>query len=67
MGAECVIDESMVAFRGRLTFHQYIPEKAYKYGVKLFKLTNTGGYTFNIRVYAGKNEDKSVTTDDLVM
>lgn len=67
MGTECVIDESMVAFRGRLSFRQYIPGKAHKYGVKLFKLTNTNGYTFNIRVYAGKNEDRKGTTDDLVM
>lgn len=32
------IDESMIPFRGRLKFKQYIPGKAHKYGVKLFKI-----------------------------
>ena len=31
------VDETMVPFRGRLIFRQYIPGKAHKYGVKLFK------------------------------
>jgi len=45
------VDETMVPFRGRLIFRQYIPGKAHKYGVKLFKLCGT-----NVQVYAGKSQ-----------
>lgn len=48
------IDETMVPFRGRLNIKQYIPRKSHKYGLKLFKLCVKGGYTWNIKVYAGK-------------
>jgi len=49
-------DETMVPFRGRLKFKQYIPGKAHKYGIKLFKLCGVNGYTYNIDVYAGKSQ-----------
>lgn len=32
------IDETMIPFRGRLCFCQYIPSKRHRYGVKLYKL-----------------------------
>ncbi|XP_025418685.1 piggyBac transposable element-derived protein 4-like [Sipha flava] len=50
------IDESMVSFRGRLKFRQYIPGKAHKYGVKLFKICEVNGYTHDVNDYAGKNQ-----------
>jgi len=50
------VDETLVPFRGRLKFKQYIPGKAHKYGVKLFKLCGVNGYTYNIDVYAGKSQ-----------
>lgn len=37
-GKSIVIDESMVPWRGRLRFRQYIPGKRHKYGIKLYKL-----------------------------
>lgn len=54
-GKNIVIDESMVPWRGRRSFRQYIPGKWRKYGVKLCKLCLPGGYTYNIEIYAGKN------------
>ena len=33
-----VVDESLVPWRGRIVFLQYLPSKAHKYGVKVFKL-----------------------------
>lgn len=54
-GKNIVIDESMVPWRGRLRFRQYIPGKRHKYGVKLYKLCLPDGYTYNIEIYAGKN------------
>ncbi|XP_045467004.1 piggyBac transposable element-derived protein 4-like [Harmonia axyridis] len=49
-----VIDESMVPFRGRLKFRQYIPNKTHRYGIKLYKLCSPEG--FNTIIYTGKGE-----------
>ncbi|XP_050507475.1 piggyBac transposable element-derived protein 4-like [Diabrotica virgifera virgifera] len=53
-GRTFCVDESIVPFQGRLIFKQYIPQKTHKYGVKLFKLCGGNGYTWNLRIYAGK-------------
>nr|CAH7741472.1 unnamed protein product [Callosobruchus chinensis] len=47
------IDETIVPFRGRLSFLQYILGKRHKYGVKLFKLCIEGGYTYALKIYGG--------------
>lgn len=47
------VDESLVPFRGRVVFRQYIPNKRYRYGIKLFKICAIGGYTCKLKVYAG--------------
>lgn len=46
----------MVTFRGRLIFRLCIPGKTHKYGIKLFKLRGTNGYTYNVQVYGGKSQ-----------
>lgn len=51
------IDETLVPFRGRLAFRQYIKNKRHKFGIKLFKLCTKGGYTYNLSVYCGKEGD----------
>lgn len=56
-GKILVIDESMVPWRGRLQFRQYIKNKSHKYGVKLYKLCTVDGFTFNMIVYTGKCEN----------
>lgn len=48
------IDETMVPFRGRLLFLQYILGKASKYGVKMLKLCDESGYTYETQAYSGK-------------
>lgn len=60
-GEDLVIDESMMPFRGRLKFKQYIPRKYHKYGIKVygikvFKLCDSSGYTYNMKVYSVKEE-----------
>lgn len=55
------IDETMIPFRGRLGFRQYIPGKRHKYGIKVFKLCGDQGYTYNIKIYAGKEETPTET------
>lgn len=49
-----VIDESMIPWRGRLLFRQYIKNKTHKYGVKLYKLCTVSGYVINFIIYTGK-------------
>lgn len=48
------IDETMIPFRGRVIFRRYLPNKAHKYGIKLFKLCIEKGYTWKFQVYQGK-------------
>lgn len=53
-GEIIAVDESMIPFRGRLKFRQYIPSKRHKYGVKLFKICDVNGFTYKIIIYEGK-------------
>ena len=62
-GQNVVIDESMAPFRGRLSFRQYVPGKAHKYCVKLFKLCDPSGYTYDVIIYSGKTDTRQ---DDLL-
>nr|XP_047143975.1 piggyBac transposable element-derived protein 4-like [Hydra vulgaris] len=55
-GRDICIDESMIPFRGRLRFRMYIPSKRHKYGIKIFKLCSNNGYTYNLSIYAGKED-----------
>lgn len=54
-GKNICIDETMVPFRGRLKFKQYIKNKRNKFGIKLYKLCLENGYTYNFKVYCGKD------------
>lgn len=54
-GQDIVVDETMVPWRGRLVFRQYIPTKSHKYGIKLFKLCSTEGYTWSSKIYSGRD------------
>ncbi len=53
-GSVVTIDETMVPWRGRLSFRQYVPGKAHKYGVKMFKVADMNGYTWDFMIYTGK-------------
>jgi len=55
-GSVISIDETMVPWKRRLLFKQYIPGKVHKYGVKIYKLAATNGYTWNFMVYTGKED-----------
>lgn len=54
-GESIVVDETMVPWRGRLVFRQYLPAKSHKYVVKVYKICTPEGYTYNLQIYAGKN------------
>lgn len=53
------LDESMVLFRGRLVFRQYIKNKRHKYGIKLYMLTESDGLVHRIMIYSGQGKDTS--------
>lgn len=53
---ELSLDESMVLWRGRLVFKQYIKNKRHKYGIKLYMLTEPNGLVMKFAVYAGAND-----------
>ena len=55
----CTIDESMIKFKGRLSFHQYLPAKPIKWGIKMWALCESDtGYAYNLQVYTGKVEGR---------
>ena len=53
-GPDCTVDESLLSFRGRCGFKQYIPNKPSKYGIKLFVLAdNDTSYSVKSIAYTG--------------
>ncbi|GBP19513.1 PiggyBac transposable element-derived protein 4 [Eumeta japonica] len=48
------LDESIVLWKDRLLFRQYIKNKRHKYGIKLYMLTEPDGLILRFRLYAGK-------------
>lgn len=49
------IDESLIAYKGRLGWKQYIPSKRARFGIKLFQLCESeSGYIWNSFIYTGK-------------
>jgi hypothetical protein len=59
------IDEIIVLFKGRVVFKQYIPKKHKRFGIKIYELGDSKGYTYNMSVYLGrdrKHATASVTT-----
>ncbi|KAJ8965361.1 hypothetical protein NQ314_004201 [Rhamnusium bicolor] len=55
-GDTVVVDETMIPFRGRLSFRQYNPSKASRYGIKLYKVCTPEGFTYSTSIYDGKSE-----------
>ncbi|KAJ6646992.1 PiggyBac transposable element-derived protein 4 [Pseudolycoriella hygida] len=66
---ELSLDESLLLWRGRLSFRQFIKDKAAKYGNKFYELSSDG-YVLNAIIYQGKNEseldDKTSKTAKIV-
>ncbi|KAL6419646.1 hypothetical protein ACFW04_011300 [Cataglyphis niger] len=48
------IDESLLLFKGRLSFKQYIPSKRSRFGIKTYVLCDCKtGYVLDVNIYAG--------------
>ncbi|XP_069180182.1 piggyBac transposable element-derived protein 4-like [Procambarus clarkii] len=57
-GQNVVIDESLVLFKGRLAFKQYIPSKRHRFGLKFFVLCDCEtGIVLDMILYSGTNVD----------
>jgi len=48
------VDEVIVLFKGRVIFRQYIPKKHKQFGIRIYKLCDALGYTYDVSVYLGK-------------
>ena len=48
------LDESMMLWRGRLMFRQYIKNKCHKYGIKFYELCTYDGLVLNVEIYGGQ-------------
>jgi hypothetical protein len=57
------VDEVIVKFKGRVIFKQCIPKKHKRFGIKIYKLCDTAGYTYDMKVYLGKDSDNA--TEDM--
>ena len=53
------IDEVIVSFKGRAIFKQYIPKKRKRFGIKIFKLCDSTGYMYDMKVYLGKKRQRT--------
>ncbi|CAG9571423.1 unnamed protein product [Danaus chrysippus] len=58
-GKQLSPDESMVLWRGRLQFRQFIKNKRYKYGIKLYVLAEPEGTVLKFQIYGGAGDDTS--------
>lgn len=48
------IDESIIGFKGRLAWIQYMPKKPTKWGIKAWVLADSSnGYVWNFKLYTG--------------
>jgi len=57
------VDEVIVKFKGRVISRQYIPKKRKCFGIKIYKLCDESGYTYDMTVYLGG--DSHSATDDM--
>ena len=55
---ELAVDESMIGFKGQLSFLQYIPNKSQKWGLKAWVPADSiTGYLYNWKLYTGKGQE----------
>ena len=52
------VDESVISFKGRVGFKQYLKGKPHPWGIKAFVLADsTNGYLYNVVIYYGKDTE----------
>ena len=58
------MDESLVLFKGKLTFKQYITSKRSRFGIKLYQLCTASGILLDFLVYHGNMANSLVEMGD---
>lgn len=59
-GENIAIDESLLLWKGRLSFKQFNRNKRARFGIKLYQTCESKtGYSYNIKVYIGKKGNDS--------
>ena len=53
---DITLDESLVLYKGRLLFKQYIKTKRSRFGIKFFELTTADGILLDFMIYQGNME-----------
>ncbi|XP_025422545.1 piggyBac transposable element-derived protein 4-like [Sipha flava] len=66
-GEIIAVGETMIPFRDRLKFRQFMPQKSHKDGVKLFKVCSPDGYTYDINIFAGKMDKECEGLETVVL
>ena len=70
-GRELSVDESMIKFKGRVFFKQYMPAKPTKWGVKQFVVSDAKtGFALRHMIYTGKEcfqRDSSPLSEQVVL
>jgi len=54
------VDEVIVKYKGGVIFRQYIPKKHKRFGIKIYKLCDETGYTYDMTVYLGRYRERNV-------
>ena len=66
MERDISIDESMIPFKGHLSWIQRMPQKPVKVGIKVFVVAEAStGYCWNFQIYIGKHEGQEDDVGDL--
>ena len=53
---DMTVDESLLLWKGRLSWKQYIPSKRARFGIKSFEICeSSSGYIWNFFIYTGKD------------
>ncbi|PFX22429.1 PiggyBac transposable element-derived protein 1 [Stylophora pistillata] len=53
------VDETLIKFKGKVHFRQYLPIRPGRFGIKAFTLAgSTSGYLLNSKIYTGKEGDE---------
>ncbi|XP_065658423.1 piggyBac transposable element-derived protein 4-like [Hydra vulgaris] len=49
-----LVDESMMPWKGRLVFRQYVKNKRHRYGIKFYELCESDGIVLKVKIYSGE-------------
>ena len=62
-GENIVVDESLLLYKGNLSWKQFIKSKRARFGIKSFELCDSEtGYLYNLIIYCGKEKQIETKT-----